>query len=159
MRAAAYDPAIREPDVVYDLGSGDGRIPIMAAKKYGARGVGIDIDPVRVREAEHNARAAGVTERVRFIEGGLFEADLREATVVTLYLLPDLNLRLRSRLLRELKPGARIVSHSFDMGDWEPEKIVRLGKNTIYYWVVPDRRQVSLRGGEGPARARISYVE
>jgi len=129
-------------DVVYDLGCGDGRIVITAAKKYGARGVGVDIDPQRIKESNENARIAGVTDRVKFLQQDLFEIDFSEATVVTLYLLPALNLRLRPKLLRDLKPGSRIVSHAFDMGDWKPEKVVNVPGDidqdrTIYYWVVP----------------------
>ena len=127
-------------DVVYDLGSGDGRIVIAAAKKHGARGVGIDIDPERVKEARANARSAGVSDRVEFREGDLFKTDLSEATVVTLYLLSSVNLQLRPKLLGELKPGTRIVSHAFDMGDWKPLKTEKVGSSTVYYWVVPERR-------------------
>ncbi|HUG76415.1 MAG TPA: class I SAM-dependent methyltransferase, partial [Burkholderiales bacterium] len=107
-------------DIVYDLGSGDGRIVIAAAKK-GARGVGVDIDPQRIEEARENARAAGVEDRVRFVQGDLFKADIGDATVVTLYLLSTVNQRLRPKLLAELRPGTRIVSHAFDMGDWHPQ--------------------------------------
>ena len=131
--------AVTKDDVVYDLGSGDGRIVITAAKKYGARGVGIDIDPERVKEANANAVQAGVTERVKFVEQNLFETDFKEATVVTLYLLPDINLRLRPKLLSELKPGTRIVSHAFDMGDWKPERTEHLEGRVIYYWVIPEK--------------------
>jgi SAM-dependent methyltransferase len=126
-------------DVVYDLGSGDGRIVIAAAKKYRARGVGIDIDPKRIQESRENARKAGVAKRVEFRQGDLFEADISEATVVTLYLLPRLNLKLKPKLLAELKPGTRIVSHGFDMGDWKPEETAPAGDNSVYYWVVPPR--------------------
>jgi ubiquinone/menaquinone biosynthesis C-methylase UbiE len=127
-------------DVVYDLGSGDGRIVIAAAKKHGARGVGIDIDPERVKEARANARSAGVSDRVEFREADLFKTDLSEATVVTLYLLSSVNLQLRPKLLSELKPGTRIVSHAFDMGDWKPLKTEKVGSSTLYYWVVPERK-------------------
>ena len=127
-------------DVVYDLGSGDGRIVIAAAKQHGSRGVGIDIDPQRITEARENARKAGVTGRVEFREGDLFKADIREATVVTLYLLPRVNLELRPKLLAELKPGTRIVSHGFDMGDWQPAATRKVGTATVYYWVVPERK-------------------
>jgi SAM-dependent methyltransferase len=123
-------------DVLYDLGSGDGRIPITAARRFGTRGLGIDIDPQRVREARDNAERAKVADKVRFVEGDLFELDLSEATVITLYLLPALNLRLRPRLLA-LKPGTRIVSHDFSMGDWEPEKVIEVGHKTVYFWRVP----------------------
>ncbi len=128
---------VTKEDVVYDLGCGDGRFVITAAKTFGARGVGVDIDTVRIRESNENARKAGVTERVKFITGDLFGIDVGEATVVTLYLLNELNLQLRPKLLRELKPGTRIVSHAFDMGDWEPDDIGQVRDRTFYYWVVP----------------------
>ena len=127
-------------DVVFDLGSGDGRIVIAAARQHGARGVGIDIDPERVKEARENAHKAGVAGRVEFREGDLFKADISEASVVTLYLLPRVNLELRPKLLAELKPGTRIVSHGFDMGDWQPVATRRVGTSTVYYWVVPERK-------------------
>jgi ribosomal protein L11 methylase PrmA len=130
-------------DMVYDLGSGDGRIVIAAAKKHGARGVGVDIDPERVREARENAKAAGVSDRVQFREGDLFKMDLSGATVVTLYLLPEVNMKLRPKLLNELRPGTRIVSHSFDMGDWAPEQKVQVEGRTIYYWTIPEKKQAS----------------
>ena len=128
---------VNRNDVVYDLGCGDGRFVVTAAKKYGARGVGIDIDPERIKDSNRNARTAGVQDRVKFIEADLFETDFREATVVALYLLPDLNLQLRPKLLQELKPGTRIVSFEFDMYDWQPDKMGRLGRNKYYFWVVP----------------------
>ena len=124
-------------DVVYDLGSGDGRIVITAAKQYGARGVGYDIDPVRIAEANENAKTAGVTDKVKFIQGDLFQADLSDATAVTLYLLRSVNLRLRPKLLDELKPGTPVVSHDFDMGEWEPEQHVRLEDDDVYLWIIP----------------------
>jgi len=126
-------------DVVYDLGSGDGRIVITAAQKHGARGVGIDIDPQRIKEATENARKAGVAERVEFRQGDLFKADIRDATVVTLYLLSSVNLQLRPKLLAELKPGTRVVSHAFEMGDWKPVATRKVGATQVYYWVVPER--------------------
>jgi SAM-dependent methyltransferase len=124
-------------DVVYDLGSGDGRIPITAALRHGARAVGVEINPRLVREARAAAKAAGVADRVRFRETDLFGMRFREATVVTLYLLPDLNLRLKPRLLADLPPGARIVSYSFDMGDWPPERTLRLPEGDVFLWRVP----------------------
>jgi SAM-dependent methyltransferase len=124
-------------DIVYDLGSGDGRIVIAAAKRFGARGVGVEIDPELIREATENAEQAGVTHRVRFVEGDFFTADIREATVVTLYLLPEVNRQLLPKLLAELRPGTRIVSYKYDLGDWAPEKTVRVSRGTVYYWVVP----------------------
>jgi precorrin-6B methylase 2 len=125
-------------DVLYDLGSGDGRIPIIAAQKYGiARGVGIDINPERIQEANANLAKAGVGRRVTFVNADLFESNLREATVVTLYLLPLLNLKLLPKLLAELKPGTRIVSHAFDMGSWKPEQSLTVDGRSVHYWTIP----------------------
>jgi len=132
---------VRKGDVLYDLGSGDGRIPVTAAKLYGVRAVGIDIDPERIREAQENARRNGVQQLVKFRNDDLFEADFRDATIITLYLLPDLNLKLRPRLLSELKPGTRIVSHQFDMGTWQPDKKLESNGRTVYFWVVPEPRK------------------
>lgn len=130
---------VTSKDVVYDLGSGDGRIAITAAKEHGARAIGIDIDPERIAEAKENARQAGVTDKVRFIQADLFESNISEATVVTLYLLPSLNLKLMPKLMKELKPGTRIVSHAFDMGDWEPEQELDVDGRKVYYWTIPKR--------------------
>jgi ribosomal protein L11 methylase PrmA len=130
-------------DVVYDLGSGDGRIVITAAQKYGAKGLGVDIDPERIKEANQNAQAAKVTDKVKFKQGDLFEVDLRPATVVTLYLLPDINLKLRPKLLSELKPGTRVVSHNYHMGDWKPEQTVQLEGHTVYFWTIPEKKQAA----------------
>jgi ribosomal protein L11 methylase PrmA len=127
-------------DIVYDLGSGDGRIVITAAQKYGARGVGIDIDPERIREANENAARARVADKVRFIQGDLFQADISEATVVTLYLLTELNLKLRPKLLQELKPGTRVVSHAFAMGDWKPERTATVNGSQVFLWRIPPRK-------------------
>lgn len=124
-------------DNVYDLGCGDGRIVITAAKEYKAHGVGIDINPERIREAQANAARALAGPRVRFEVNDLFAADIHDATVVTLYLLPSVNLRLRPKLLKELRPGTRIVSHSFDMGDWKPDKEEEVDGAPIYLWTVP----------------------
>lgn len=129
-------------DVVYDLGCGDGRIVIAAARDFGARGVGIDIDPKRIEESIENARKAGVTDRVRFIEDDLFEADIREATVVTLFLWPSLNLKLRPKLLKELKPGTRVVSHIHDMGEWAPDAQQVVNGAWIYLWIIPEKPPV-----------------
>jgi SAM-dependent methyltransferase len=125
-------------DVVYDLGSGDGRIPIFAAREFGARGVGIEIKPDLVEEARKNARDAGVADRVTFRQGDLFEADLSDATVVTLYLLPDVNRELRPRLFEQLDPGDRVVSHDFDMDEWEPDTTIRVSQSTLYLWTIPE---------------------
>jgi cyclopropane fatty-acyl-phospholipid synthase-like methyltransferase len=126
-------------DVVYDLGSGDGRIVIAAAENYGARGVGIEIDPKLVAEAKRSAERAGVAGRVTFIEGDMFEADISEATVVTLYLLEQINEKLRPKLTRELRPGARIVSHVFRMGDWRPDEQVVVAGRNVLLWRLPER--------------------
>ena len=139
---------VTKNDVLYDLGSGDGRIPITAAQKFGTRGVGVDINPQRIREAKENALKAGVTDRVQFRQQDLFKADISKATVVTLYLLPEINVELRAKLFKDLKPGTRIVSHDFDMGEWKPERVVQVqGPNrehTIYYWVIPKKIPANL---------------
>lgn len=129
---------VSKDDVVYDLGSGDGRIPISAATKYGARGVGIEIKPHLVEKARKNAKRSGVSELVEFRQGDLFEADISEATVVTLYLLPSVNDRLRPKLFRELKPGTRVVSHDFDMNEWEPDTTWDSAGETVYRWTIPE---------------------
>jgi SAM-dependent methyltransferase len=131
-------------DVLYDLGSGDGRIPITAAKRFGTRGFGVDIDPQRIKEANANAKKEGVSDLVKFAQQDLFKTDLSKATVISLYLLPRINLELRPRLL-QLKPGTRIVSHAFDMGDWKPDQIVNVGGTTVYYWVVPEKVPANLK--------------
>jgi SAM-dependent methyltransferase len=133
---------VTDTDVVYDLGSGDGRLVIAAAGKYGARGVGIDIDPSLVADATRNADTAGVADRVTFRQADLFRTDLREATVVTLYLTPSLNVRLRPKLLDELPPGARVVSNNFDMGDWPADSTVivqgvAMANTPVRLWIVP----------------------
>jgi len=147
---------VGEDDVIYDLGCGDGRIVITAAKELGCRGVGIDIDPTRIQESRINASNAGVSDRVKFFQMDLFEADISEATVVTLYLLSKVNLRLRPKLFQELRPGTRVISHDFSMGEWQPERSSVIeekvdyvpfqdtrfiddywNKHTIYFWVIP----------------------
>jgi SAM-dependent methyltransferase len=139
---------VTSSDTVFDLGCGDGRIVIAAAKLRGARGVGIDIDPVRVSESRASAKKAGVERRVRFEENDVFEADIHEATVVTLFLLPELNVKLLPKLLRDLKPGTRIVSNTFDMGDWRPAREATVGdpdeaghpfSHRLFLWIVPPR--------------------
>jgi SAM-dependent methyltransferase len=127
-------------DVVYDLGCGDGRIVITAAQKYGARGVGVDIDPQRIKEARQNASRGKVNDKVRFIEGDLFETDISGATVVTLYLLTELNLKLRPKLMADLRPGTRVVSHAFAMGDWKPERTENVDGSTVFLWRIPPRQ-------------------
>ncbi len=131
---------VKATDVVYDLGSGDGRIVITAAKKFGARGVGVEIDPVLVKTATVNAMAAGVSDRVTFVTQNLYDADLKNATVVTLYLLQSINERLRPKLVRELKPGTRVVSHVFNMGpEWPPQRTLEIGPNRIFLWTILER--------------------
>jgi hypothetical protein len=140
---------VTKDDVLYDLGSGDGRIPITAAKKYGARGVGVEIDPKLIQESQENAKKAGVADKVKFIQQDLFQTDFKEATVMTLYLLPQLNVKLRPKLFGELKPGTRIVSHDFNMGEWQPEQVVKMDVNgrehLVYVWRIPDKAPANLR--------------
>ena len=133
---------LRAGDILYDLGCGDGRIVIGAAKKTGVRGVGIDIDPARIAESKAKAAAAGVADRTTFLQEDLFQSDIKDATVVTLFLLHEVNMRLRPKLFRELKPGTRIISHNFDMGGWMPDRSSFLGLwedgfHTLYLWVIP----------------------
>jgi SAM-dependent methyltransferase len=139
VRAMLELAAVGAQDVVYDLGSGDGRIPIVAAKEFGARGVGIEIDPALVAQARANARAAGVADRVEFRVGDMYEADVRPATVVTLFLHPKPNLKLRPKLRSELRPGSRVVSYIWDMGDWRPEQQRSVGKKRIFLWRIPSK--------------------
>lgn len=161
---------VKGNDILYDLGSGDGRIVVTAAQKLGTRGVGVELDPQRIQEANENAQKAGVSDRVQFLQQDLFQVDISKATVVTLYLLPEINLKLRRTLLSQLKPGTRIVSHDFDMGDWKPQRVVQVkgpqqGEETLYrdescytrllpapqrehnlyYWVIPERVPDSLQ--------------
>lgn len=130
---------VRDGDVLYDLGSGDGRIPIAAVKRAKVKATGIDIDPQRIAEANANAKAQGVEGKVTFKQADLFASDFSDASVVTLYLLDSLNEKLRPKLLAELKPGTRIVSHAFRMGEWEPDKTQDVNGRTIYFWTVPKK--------------------
>jgi SAM-dependent methyltransferase len=143
---------VRPGDVVYDLGCGDGRIVVAAVKVPGVRGVCVDLDPERIRESRSNAEAAGVADRIRFVEGDLFTVPIEGATVVMLYLLPQANLRLRPRLLGELRPGTRVVSHMYDMDDWKPQRRqdIELPPHhfVLFRWVVPMR--ASARGAASP---------
>jgi len=127
---------VKNGETVIDLGCGDGRIVVMAAKEFGAKGIGYDLNPERIKEANDNAKAAGVNGNVQFLEKNLFEADIKQADVVTLYLLPSVNEKLKPRLLKELKRGTRIVSHSFSMGDWKPVKEQEVDGRRIYLWIV-----------------------
>ncbi len=131
---------VKKSDVVYDLGSGDGRIVITAAKNFGSRGVGIDINPDLVKQARENAEKEKVSDKVTFIQGDLFDFDFSKATVVTLYLLPEINLKLRPILWKQLKPGTRVVSHSFSMGDWTPEKTIEVDGARVYFWRIPEKK-------------------
>lgn len=142
---------VKKSDVLYDLGCGDGRIVITAAKLFGTRGVGIDINPERIKEARENAKREGVENLVRFEENDLFVADIKPASVVTLFLLSSVNLKLRPRLLEELRPGTRVVSNTFDMGDWKPEKEAFVGdadggedfsglSQRLYLWTIPTKK-------------------
>ncbi len=132
---------VKADDILYDLGCGDGRIVITAAERIGARGIGIDINPVRIEESIENAEKAKVTDKVKFIEQNLFEADISDATVVTLYLLRSVNIKLRPKLYSDLKPGTRIVSHNYDMGDWEADNSATVNTNgiehSVFFWVLP----------------------
>jgi SAM-dependent methyltransferase len=160
---------VSDRDVVYDLGSGDGRIVIAAARHYGARAVGIDIDSGLVQESRRSADTAGVARKVEFRRGDLFETDVREATVVTLYLTRALNERLRPNLFRELRPGSRVVSQNFDMGDWEPDSLVTVrgkhfGETPVHLWVIPANVAgdwtVELDGpGSAPTRFGLSLTQ
>jgi SAM-dependent methyltransferase len=142
VRAMLEAAKVGPDDVVYDLGCGDGRIVVAAASLYGARGVGVDLDPARIREAEESAARAGVSDRVTFLVQDLFATDLTPATVVALYLSPEINLRLRPKLRRELRPGSRVISHQFDMGDWRPERTLEVAAagapRRVFLWRIPD---------------------
>lgn len=131
---------VKKGDFVIDLGCGDGRIVVTAAKQFGARAVGYDLDPERIKEANENASKAGVTDQVKFVEKNLFEADIKDASVVTLYLLPGVNEKLKPRLLAELKPGTRVVSHSFEMGEWKPVKQLEVSGRRLHLWIIPERK-------------------
>lgn len=129
---------VSKDDVVYDLGSGDGRIPVTAAQQYGARGVGIEIEPDLVRRARKNAEISGVSDAVEFRQQDIFKADFSEATVVTLYLFPEVNMKLRPMLFKQLEPGTRVVSHSFDMNEWEPDTTANVNGDVLYLWTIPE---------------------
>ena len=139
---------VTKDDIVYDLGCGDGRIVIAAAKELGARGVGVDINPERIKEAEENANRAGVADRVKFIQGDLFQADIKDASVVTLYLMTHVNRKLRPKLWRDLKPGSRVVSQTFAMGDWKPDKTVEADNHTIYLWTITPELRAKADSGQ-----------
>jgi SAM-dependent methyltransferase len=147
-------------DIVCDLGCGDGRLVIEAVRRAGCRGVGVDIDPERIRQSRQNAAVAGVADRVRFVEQNFFETDLREASVVLIYLFPDVNLKLRPKFLGELRPGSRLVSHAFDMGDWRPDQSTRIRAQDVHVWRIPADVSGTWRWGPsggrpGPAVLRV----
>lgn len=154
---------VRPDDDVLDLGSGDGRVLIAAARVYGARGIGVDIDPAKVREATANARRAGVADKVSFRRQDLFETPLANAEVVTLYLTPEVNLRVRPRILAEMQPGAKVVSEQFDMGDWRADEHRRVGDTMLYMWIVPARLAgrwtLTLDGHDWPLTLTQHYQE
>ena len=159
---------VKAGDLLYDLGCGDGRIVIAAAERFGIKAVGIDIDPVRITESNENAAKAGVADKVRFIQQNLFEADFKDASIVTMYLLTSVNLRLRPKLLAELKPGTRLVSHSFDMGEWKPDKTSLVttsyaDQRDVHYWVVPanvtGRWEWDLANGAGRRRYTLEATQ
>jgi ubiquinone/menaquinone biosynthesis C-methylase UbiE len=137
---------VKSGDFVIDLGCGDGRIVVTAAKEFKARGRGVDFNPKRIEEAKANAREAGVSDRVEFVQGDFFEADIHDATVVTLYLLSSVNLKLRPKLVKELKAGSRIVSNTFDMGDWEPDKTEEAEGRTVRLWIVTEKAKAAYGG-------------
>lgn len=145
---------VSKGDVVFDLGSGDGRIPIAAVQKYGAkRATGVEINPDLVKQSQENAKKAGVDDRVEFLQQDLFQTDLSDANVVTLYLLPDVNLKLRPKLFKELKPGTRVVSHAFNMGEWKPEREQQVSAGngrtyTLYQWTIPENVPANLRSSQ-----------
>jgi SAM-dependent methyltransferase len=153
---------VSKDDVLYDLGCGDGRIIITAAKEFGCRGIGIDIDPQRIEESKNNAAKAGVTDKVKFLQLDLFEADFSKATVVTLYLLQTVNLELRPKILRVLKPGTRVVSHDFSMKDWKADKStdVKLERRThsVYFWIVPANVSGSWNWNSSTGSTKDQYV-
>jgi len=151
---------VTKEDLVYDLGAGDGKIAIAAAREFGARAVGIEYNPDMAALAQRNAERAGVADRVRIIRGDIFKEDFSKATVITMYLLPDLNLRLRPTLLK-LKPGTRLATNSFTMGDWEPDQVISTSGNTGYYWVVPAQVEGrwNLNGMDGNASVRLDLQQ
>lgn len=145
-------------DFLVDLGSGDGRIPILAAQKYGVRGFGVDLNPERVKEARANAKKAGVTDKVEFVEGDLFKTDFRKATILTMYLLPDVNMRLRSEIL-EMKPGTRVVSHAFHMEDWKPDASEQSDFRQVFFWIVPAKIGGKWSGTLGGAKVEFDMQQ
>jgi SAM-dependent methyltransferase len=163
VRAMLNMADVKPDDLVMDLGSGDGRIPILAAREKGARGVGIELDPQLIRQANANATRDGVGTKVVFRQQDLFVTALNDATVLTLYLLPEINLQLRPKILAQMRPGTRVVSNSFDMGDWRPDRTEKVGSTTIYMWTVPaqvaGRYSFQLEGGQGTLTLEQRYQD
>lgn len=157
IREILHKAGVGKDDLLYDLGSGDGRIVIQAAKITGCRAVGIEIDGDLVDDSRHNAALAGVQDLVRFIVADIFQEDFSEATVVTLYMGQDVNLRLRPKLLRLLKPGTRIASFSFDMGEWKPDAVSTFGREDAYFWVVPANASGKWVWTEGRGRSKVQW--
>jgi precorrin-6B methylase 2 len=156
----------KEGEVLYDLGCGDGRIVVTAAKKYKVKGIGVDIDPERIKESKENAQKAGVSDRVKFLEKNLFEMDFSDADILCMYLLTSVNAKLKPTILADMKPGARVVSHAFDLGDWKPDKTVQVkasDNRTVYFWVVPARvdgtREVTLKTPQGERKATLNLKQ
>ena len=150
---------VKPSDIVYDLGSGDGRIVIASVRDFGARkAIGVDINPVRIQESNENARKANVTDKVRFVEGDVFEFDFSEATVLTMYLLTEVNIRLRPRILSILKPGTRVVSHDFDMAEWEPDDTASMDSfRHVYLWIVPAKVEGNWELSVGETRYQLKF--
>jgi precorrin-6B methylase 2 len=138
---------VNEDDLLYDLGCGDGRIVVAAARDFGARGVGVDSNPVRIKESNENAKNNGVTDKVKFYEENLFETDISDATVIGIYLLNSVNLKLRPKFLSDLKPGTRVVSHAFDMDDWQPDAHQEVDNRDIYLWIIPENTSGTWESG------------
>jgi hypothetical protein len=151
--------AVTADDLVADLGSGDGRIPILAAREKGARGLGIEIDRARIRQSNANATAAGVADRVTFRQQDLFVTPLNDVTVLTLYLLPEINLQLRPKILAQMRPGARVVSNTFDMGDWRPDQRRTIGGTNIFMWFVPAKVEGRWRITQGAASGELVLAQ
>ncbi len=156
----------KEGETLYDLGCGDGRIIVTAAKKYKVKGIGVDIDPERIKESNENARKEGVADRVKFLEKNLFEMDFGDADVLCMYLLTSVNAKLKPKILADMKPGARVVSHAFDMGDWKPDKTVNVKESdnrTVYFWIVPARvegtSQVMLKSPKDEQKATLNLKQ
>jgi SAM-dependent methyltransferase len=155
--------APKEGEMLYDLGCGDGRIVVTAAKKYKVKGIGVDIDPQRIKESNENAKKEGVTDRVKFLEKNLFEMDFSDADILCMYLLTSVNAKLKPKILEDMKPGARVVSHAFDMGDWKPDKTVQVASSnnrTVYFWLIPARVdgtvEVTLKTPQGDQKATLN---